>query len=61
MGRKKACYILDVYDDECAMTGFLITKWEAIQLFIGFLRNPQYRQITFTKVKENKDDKAIEE
>jgi len=48
--------LLDLYEQDTSMTGFLITKWEAIQWFIGFLRNPEYKRITFTKPKENKDD-----
>lgn len=56
MGRKKSYYLLDFYEETRAWTGFLITKWEAIQRFIWFLRNPEYESITFTKLKENKDD-----
>jgi beta-lactamase class D len=54
--RKKTYYIRDLYEEYTSWTGFLTTKWEAIRWFIGFLRNPQYRQITFTKLEENKDD-----
>jgi beta-lactamase class D len=56
MTKNKTYYILDLYEQGRSMTGFLITKWEAIQWFIGFLRNPEYKMITFTKPKENTND-----
>lgn len=56
MRKNKSYYLLDLYEQDTSMTGFIITKWEAIQWFIGFLRNPEYKRIAFTKLKENKDD-----
>ena len=57
MAKNKTYYFLDVYDEECAMTGFPITKWKAIQWFIGFLQNPEYKKITFIKHQLNYDKK----
>ena len=56
MRKNKSYYLLDLYEQNTSITGFIITKWKAIQWFIRFLRNPQERKITFTKLKEIKDD-----